>query len=135
MHRKFKLMRQFIENFRRRNSRVFKYIVGKFPKIAQIKFKESVFVGHQIGQVLKDVSFKTILNELELPVWNAFYWLYQNFMGNKEVMDYNDGIKNPLKCYSAMRCCMSLKVQFLDSHLDLSSRKPWISIRWTWHMI
>ena len=79
--------------------------------------KEGIFV-FQIGEVFKDVNFKTALDEMELPGWNAFYWISHNFMGNKMAMDYKDGIKNLLKFYLAMGCCMLLKVHFLTSHLD-----------------
>ena len=55
---------------------------------------------------------------MELLDWNFFYWICQNFLGNKKAVDYKDDIKNLLKYYLAMRCCMSRKIHFLNSHLD-----------------
>lgn len=118
LHIKLGLMKQFVKTLGKRKSRGFQYICEKFPKITQAKLKEGIFVGPQIREVLRDTNFKTTLDEVELRAWSAFCWICQNFLGNKRAMDYKDGIKNFLKCYSEMGCRMSLKVHFLDSHLD-----------------
>ena len=61
-------MKQTTETLATRNSRNFEYTLEKFPKIPQAKLK-IIFVGPRIRQVLKDINFKTTLDELELPVW------------------------------------------------------------------
>lgn len=112
------LMKHFIETFGRRNSRGVQYIKEKFPKITYAKLKESIFVRPQIREVLKDVNFKSTLDELELPEWSFFHWVSQNVLDNKKAIDYKDDIKNLLKAYAIMDCCILLKVHFLNSHLD-----------------
>jgi hypothetical protein len=44
---------------------------------------------------------------------------YQFFWGeNHKAEDYRDMVVDPVQFYEAMGCTMSLKVHFLDSHLD-----------------
>ena len=61
-------MKQTTETLATRNSRSFEYTLEKFPKIPQAKLK-IIFVKPRIREVLKDINFKTTLDELELPVW------------------------------------------------------------------
>lgn len=83
----------------------------------QTKLKYGICVGLQIKELLRDVNFKTT-DELELPAQIAFYWVCQNYLGNNTAVEYKDGINNLLEYYSAVGSGMSLKVLFLDSHLD-----------------
>lgn len=59
---------------------------GKIPNIAQSKLNEGIFVGLQNRKVLQVVNFKTTVDELELPVWNAFTFICKDFLGNKKAM-------------------------------------------------
>lgn len=68
-----------------------------FPQILQAILKEGILPGPQIGVVLKDVKFKTILDEMEPPTWNAFTSIRGNFL-----MDSMDGIQNLQKYYLVM---------------------------------
>ena len=68
LHIKLGLMKQTTETLATRNSRSFEYTLEKFPKIPQAKLK-IIFVKPRIREVLKDINFKTTLDELELPVW------------------------------------------------------------------
>lgn len=85
------------------------------------KLKQGICVGLQIKELLRDFNFKTT-DELELPALIAFYWVCQNYLSNNTAVEYKDGINNLLECYSAVGCGMSLKVLFLDSHLDFFQR-------------
>jgi hypothetical protein len=41
-----------------------------------------------------------------------------NFLGNHKAENYLDMVADLVKSYQAMGCNMSLKVNFVDSHLD-----------------
>lgn len=70
----------------------------------------------QIREVLQVLNLRTF-DKLQLSIWNAFYLVFQKFLINK-AMDYQNDIKNLLKCYLAMQHQVSLKFYFLDSQLD-----------------
>ena len=42
----------------------------------------------------------------------------KNFLGNREVPNYGEIVGELLQSYQNMGCNMSLKIHFLDSHLD-----------------
>ena len=66
----------------------------------------------------KDINFKTTLIQLEQTTCNVFYWVCQNFLGNKKGMLYKYGIKNLLNSYLAVGCYLSLIVHLMDPRLD-----------------
>ena len=41
-----------------------------------------------------------------------------NFLGNRRADNYTELVSNLIKAYSSMGCNMSLKIHFLNSHLD-----------------
>ena len=53
-----------------------------FPKITEAKLKEVIFVGPQIGKVMKDKVFPTKLTDLERAAWLSFKDLCTGFLGN-----------------------------------------------------
>ncbi len=118
LHIKLGLMKQFLKTLARRSSEGFEYAKAKFPKITKAKLKEGIFVGPQIKELLKDSNFLTALDDSELKAWESFKWLCENFLGNKSSPDFRNGVKCLLDSYAAMGCRMSLKIHFLDSHLD-----------------
>lgn len=65
-----------------------------------------------------DRKFKNKLNPLEFAAWEAFVLLVQNFFGNHRAEQYVELVDNMLKAYQRMGCRMSLKMHFLQSHLD-----------------
>lgn len=46
-------------------AQAFKYLRGKFPRLSAAKIKESIFVGLQIRQLMKDPTFDLVLEERE----------------------------------------------------------------------
>ena len=111
-------MKNFVKAMGKANSRGFQYLAEKFPKVTSAKLKEGIFVGPQIREVLKDEAFEKSLNASELKAWHAFKWLCENFLGNHKSPDYREGVQKLLIAYKKMECRMSLKIHFLDSHLD-----------------
>lgn len=103
-------MNQFVKPEGKRNTKGFKYIAECFPKITQTKLKEAIRVAPspRIREVLRDVNFKTTLDEMELPAWNGHRWIYGNFLGDTKAIHYKDGDKYLMKYYSGRGCRMSL---------------------------
>jgi hypothetical protein len=50
--------------------------------------------------------------------WQAFKNVMKSLLGNHKAENYHELVSDLLMAYKAMRCNMSLKVHFLDSHLD-----------------
>jgi hypothetical protein len=51
--------------------------------------------------------------------WKSFKNVTTSFLGNHKAENYPDMVADLVQSYTAMECNMSLKVHFLDSHLDL----------------
>src|ERR1043165_1620685 len=83
-----------------------------------IKFREGIFVGPQIRQVMSDSEFDTIMTESEVSACRSFKLLCTDFLGNRKVSNFSDLVENLLTNYRVLGCRMSLKVHFLHAHLD-----------------
>jgi len=51
----------------------------------------------------------------------SFKRICKDFLGNHKAANYQDVVQELLTSYKAMGCNMSLKIHFLESHLDFSS--------------
>jgi hypothetical protein len=58
------------------------------------------------------------LNESEKAAWRSFQKVVKNFLRNKKAKNFEDMISDLIENYRALGCNMSLKMHFLDSHLD-----------------
>lgn len=97
----------------------FQYLKDKFRGIlSDAKLEAGVFTGPQIRSVIRDSSFPSILNEMELSAWRSFVEAVKHFLGNYKAENHCELIENMLKSYEQMGCRMSLKMHFLHSHLD-----------------
>ena len=83
-----------------------------------MKLNEGVLSGSQIKAILEDCNFKSTLNRKEKRAWNAFEAVSTGFLGNAKDPEYKKIIKELLIVYKALGCNMSLKIQFLYSHLN-----------------
>ena len=101
-----------------KNGAAFQHLSTVSPGLNAAKFKEDIFVGPQIWEVLKDTDFEELLNLKELRAWEAFISVCSGFFGNTRVPDYQACIEKLLKSYEDMGCRMSLKIHFLHSHLN-----------------
>jgi len=69
---------------------------------------------------MQDKEFDEDLNEVE---WNArlsFKGICKDFLGNYKEANCQGVLQDLLASYKAMGCNMSLKIHFLQSHLDFS---------------
>ncbi|GBM51326.1 hypothetical protein AVEN_175768-1 [Araneus ventricosus] len=54
----------------------------------------------------------------ERKAWESFKLIITSFLGNKKNPNYKSIVEEMIKNFKILGCSMSLKVQFLDSHLD-----------------
>jgi len=77
-----------------------------------------MFIGPQIRELMQDRQFDEDLHETERNAWLSFKRICKDFLGNHKAFNYHDVMQDLLTLYKAMGCNMSLKIHFLDSHLD-----------------
>jgi hypothetical protein len=117
LHIKLGLFKNFVKAMDKDNSAGFLYLKDKFPNIPA-KIKEGIFVGPQIRTLLNDEIFESRLNDVEKSAWIAFKGVAANFLGNHRAPNYQQIVNDLLRSYKRMKCNMSLKIHFLESHLD-----------------
>lgn len=117
LHIKLGLMKNFVKAMEKTDE-AFKYLIRKFPRLSEAKIREGVFVGPQIRKLLHDDEFLCVLHGKEKAAWLAFKSVVDNFLGNNRSDNYNEIVENLLLKYKSLGCNMSLKIHFLDSHLD-----------------
>jgi hypothetical protein len=91
--------------------------------VSDAKIKEGIFIGRQIRELMQDKQFDEDLNGTEMNAWLSFKRIFKDFLGNHKAADYQDVVHDLLTSYKAMECNMSLKIHFLESHLDFFFRK------------
>ena len=83
------------------------------------KVKEGVFVGTQIRKLTRDAQFLSIMTDVEKKAWLSFAKVVSKFLCNIKDFDYKTIVENILAYFG---CRMSLKVHFLNEHLDYFSQ-------------
>ena len=91
---------------------------NKFPNVSDAKIKEGLFIGPQIRELKQDKQFDGDLNENERNAWLSVKKICKYFLGNHKATNYQDAVQYLLTLYKAMGNNMSLKINFLESHLD-----------------
>jgi len=101
-----------------KTGRGLEYVRNKFPNVSDAKIKEGIFIGPQIRQLMQDKQFDEDLNETERKAWLSFKRICKDFLGNHKAANYQHVVQDLLTSYKAMGCNMTLKIQFLESHLN-----------------
>ena len=117
LHIKLGLMNNFVKALDKTKTG-FKCLYEKFPRRSEAKIKEEVFVGPQISELLRVGNFDHLLHGKEKKAQKAFRSVATEFLGNCKADNYNPLVANLLKSYKSLGCNMSLKIPFLQSHLD-----------------
>ena len=117
LHIKLGLMKQFVKALPK-EGKCFKYICDIFPALSTAKLKEGVFTGPDIRKLLKDGNFEKQMEVAEKEAWGAFKYVVTKFLGNNKDPNFKSIVKNMLQKDNNLGCSMSLKVHFLNSHLD-----------------
>jgi len=86
--------------------------------VSDAKIKEGIFIGPQIRELMQDKQFDENLNETERNAWLSFKRVCKDFLGNHKAANYQNVVQDLLTSYKAMGCNISLKIHFLESHLD-----------------
>lgn len=121
LHIKLGLMKNYVKAMDHQGLG-FQYLRDKFVRtITDAKVEAGVFTGPQIRSVIRDNTFPTQLNDIELRAWNSFVDVVENFLGNYRAPNYREVVDKLMKSYEKMGCRMSLKLHFLHSHLDFFS--------------
>jgi len=117
LHIKLGLMKNYVKALNK-DGDTFKYLEEKFPQISEAKIKAGIFVGPQIRELFKDTQFTSRMTGLELQAWTGFKSVVENFLGNNKSADYERIVENMIQRYEALGSRMSVKIHFLNSHLD-----------------
>jgi hypothetical protein len=86
--------------------------------LSEAKLKEGVFVGPDLRKLIFDEDFLLTATEVEREAWIAFRSVVTKFLGNNKDPDYVT-IVNMLEKLKVLGCLMSLKIHFLNLHLDI----------------
>ena len=117
LHIKLGLMKHFVKALDT-DDYCFKYLCESFPALSNQKIKAGVFDCPQIRQLMKDNAFLNSMNKTERQAWLSFVSVVENFLGNTKSDDYRNIIETMLENYHKLGCNMSIKVHFLNSHLE-----------------
>ena len=117
LHIKLGLMKQFVKALNK-DGECFQYIVSAFSSLSIEKIKAGVFDGPQIRALLRDEEFVKKMIDKEKAAWQCFVEVIQNFLGNRKADNYKLVVKRMLLAFRDLGCNMSIKVHFLNSHLD-----------------
>jgi hypothetical protein len=79
-------------------------------------------LGPQIRSLYKGNDFQNSMNVVQRNVWTAFKNVIEKLLGNHKDQDYENIVRILFKNFHILRCNMSLKVNFLFSHLNLFSK-------------
>jgi len=117
LHMKLGLMKNFVKGMDKAG-RGFEYARNKFPNVSDARIKECIFIGPQIRELMQDKQFDENLNETERNAYLSFKRICKDFLGNHKAANYQDIMQDLLTSNKAMGCNRSLKIHFLESHLD-----------------
>ena len=96
----------------------FAFLQEKFPWKSVEKIKIGMFNGPQIRELMKDPIFDTAPSQAELSTRQSLKSIVTNFLGNHRVGEYEKEIEELLKSFRQLRARISVKLHFLQSHLD-----------------
>ena len=94
------------------------------PGLSFEKIKAVVFNGPQIRALVRDQEFARKMNNKERTAWLSWLAVMANFLGNKKVDNYETLVANMLSAFCNLGCNMSVKLQYLYSHLDRFPENP-----------
>jgi hypothetical protein len=80
--------------------------------------EEGIFIGLQQRDLNKDEYFDKLLQGDEKATSDSFKFVVKGFLGHRRAQNYEELVNNLLQSYQKLGCNMSLKIHFLQSHLD-----------------
>ncbi|KAF2901110.1 hypothetical protein ILUMI_05073 [Ignelater luminosus] len=95
-------MKQFVKTLDKEGKR-FEYIDEQFPELSDAKLKEAIFNEPQIRKIFWNKNVGATMTNTEKVAWLSF----KKFVKTKKI-----------KNCEQLGCLMSIKLHFLDYHLD-----------------
>ena len=117
LHIKLGLMKQFVKALNT-DGECFQHIFSVLPGLSFEKIKAGVFNGPQIRALVRDQEFARKMNDKERTAWLSYVAVMANFLGNKKAGNYEILVANMLLAFCDLGCNMSVKLQYLYSHLN-----------------
>ena len=114
---KLGLIKQFVKALNT-DGECFQHIFSVLPGLSFEKIKAGVFNGPQIRTLVRDHEFSRKMNNKERTAWLSFMEVMANFLGNKKADNYEILVANILLAFCDLGCNMSVKLQYLYSHLN-----------------
>ena len=69
-------------------------------------------------ETLTRMNTLTLLQEDEKAAWDSFKFVVKGFLWNRRAQNYEELVNNLLQSYQKLGSYVSLKIHFLQSHLD-----------------
>ena len=82
MHLKFGLTKNSVKAMNQEEA-AFTYLREMFPRLSEAKLKESILIGPQIRDLIKDEYFDKLLQGDEKAGWDSFKFLLKGFLGTE----------------------------------------------------
>ena len=98
------------------------FLQEKFPRISMEKLKTGIFNGPQIRDLMEESMFDKALSEADLFAWYSLKSVIKNFLGNHWSVEYEKETEELLKSVNQPGARMTVKLNFLRSHLDYFSK-------------
>ena len=114
---KLSIIKQFVKALDK-NCDAMNFLKTKFPKLSSAKVTEGVFNGPQLRQLLLNQHFDDSLTPVQKVAWLSFRNVCNGFLGRLKAANFESPIKSMMKNYECLGCNMSLKLHFMDSHLN-----------------
>ena len=89
------------------------------------KIKEEIFTGPHIREMMQDKQFDEDLKETQRNACLSLKKICKDFLENHKAVQHQNVMQDLLTSYKAMGCNESLKIHFLELHLDFFPRKSW----------
>lgn len=142
LHIKLGIVKNFIKCLNR-NSESFAHVKAIFPRLSDAKVKEGnyftsncryryssifnvfagVLNGPDIRKLIRSTSFEDCLDPNQQIAWDSLKAVIEGVLGKNRVEHYAVLVDDMLTAYENMGVHMSLKIHFLNSHLDFFARQ------------
>lgn len=118
LHIKLGLAKQFLKTVDP-DSVAFEQLVLALPGVSEMKLRAGVVTGPDIRKLLDFSAFTFALTPDQFAAWKSFHDVCKNFLGNYKAPNYKDLVNTLLSNYHKIGANMSLKLHFLQSHIDV----------------
>lgn len=88
------------------------------PRLSEAELNEGIFIGPDIRKVMKDTNVVSKLNTIEKKARLSFVEVTKKILGNTKSANYKEIVSRVLQNCKVLGSNMSLRIHFLDSHLD-----------------